>query len=512
MMTMSAVIAFFALSGCTKSFCSNQDKANQIFAYYGDLFNDSTQVTDGDESTDNLEKQATNRKTLYTTITGTTYGYSLPQKEFNSYISSKVTEAVSSTSVYWTDGTFASLDATSASTVAKHVAMYAGITYSESGKPEKVADVWTNFDSWYLASLDDENIGPLIAPSSGYISTFKGLVNGGISGNTACISPTDQTFNQNGSSIYIEGKTWGQAFSEYGFLEGLFVWPLSFIVHSISEGMGNTGWAQILAIFVVTIIVRLFTVISTVIQSKTQIKQQRIQPQLNALQAKYPNSNTDKDQRQQMSMEQAAIMKKNKVHPLLPMLFLIIQFPLFICVWSALQGSASLASGSWYGLSLTTVVSTCFTSFASTQGAIVGILIFLFMTVSNVLSSLTTQMFTSWRTKKFGAVGQISAQPAEGSMDPAKTGKIMTYVMMAFIVFMGWSLPVGMGIYWIFGAVISIAQALLMEVLQTRSRHRLAASIGDGTNLAAIRRSKRHQNISSDKKKKEGKSDKPLWR
>ena len=75
-------------------------------------------------------------------------------------------------------------------------------------------------------------------------------------------------------------------------------------------------------------------------------------------------------------------MKKNHVHPMLPLLFMIIQFPLFICIWSALQGSASLASGNWYGLSLTTKVSECFTNYAETNGAIVGILIFIFMSLA----------------------------------------------------------------------------------------------------------------------------------
>jgi YidC/Oxa1 family membrane protein insertase len=50
--------------------------------------------------------------------------------------------------------------------------------------------------------------------------------------------------------------------------------------------------------------------------------------------------------------------------------------------------------------------------------------------------------------------------------------KIMTYVMMVFIVIMGWNLPAGMGIYWLIGAVISVAQTVAMELVQTHSRHK----------------------------------------
>ena len=83
--------------------------------------------------------------------------------------------------------------------------------------------------------------------------------------------------------------------------------------------------------------------------------------------------------------------------------------------------------------------------------------------------------------------------------------KIMTYVMMAFVLFMGWSLPVGMGIYWFIGAIISILQSLLTEAIQARVRHRDAENTGDGTTLAAIRRSARHTGTNK-------KSEKPLWR
>lgn len=88
----------------------------------------------------------------------------------------------------------------------------------------------------------------------------------------------------------------------------------------------------------------------------------------------------------------------------------------------------------------------------------------------------------------------------------------MTYVMMVFIVIMGWNLPAGMGIYWLIGAVISVAQTVAMELVQTHSRHKLAAAMGDGTDLAAIRRSKHHTMSTSKKDKKADKSDKPLWR
>lgn len=532
MIVFFGIIAAFSLSGCTKSFCTNQDKANQLFAYYGNLYSetlliDESTKDDFDYSSKNETEEASrvklikvqneHRKTLFgnsTSYQGMTTWYDLvvegSDKSFLSFMDNKARQFRDDNYTYWMDGTLASIKTVEeAKAVAWHVGMYAGLTYSDETKTTVtgVAEPFTNTELWFNEAVKDSDLGLLKSPSFGFIETIKTNAAIGYNTNTACITPVSGTFNQNNAKIYIEGKTWGQAFKEYGFLEGLFVYPFAWLVHAISDGLGGTGWVQIFAIFVVTILVRIVTVLSTLVQSKSQAKQQRIQPQINELMKKYPNAQEDPEERRALSLEQAQLMKKNHVHPMLPLLFMIIQFPLFICIWSALQGSASLASGNWYGLSLTTKVSECFTNYAETNGAIVGILIFIFMSLANVLSSCTGLWINNWKTK---VLGNQSMQPtkkdANGNpMDPNKTMKIMTYVMMAFVLFMGWSLPVGMGIYWFIGAIISILQSLLTEAIQARVRHRDAENTGDGTTLAAIRRSARHTGTNK-------KSEKPLWR
>lgn len=505
-----AIVGAFMFTSCTQSFCTPQDQANQLYGYYGNIFEDSVDVSNG-SALDNITVQNENRETLYGTLE--TNGFSRPTKAFNNYMNEQATTFASDNVHYWFDGTFASYDESNPDEVslandnALHVAIYAGITTDEDGDII-VAPLWTNYNEWYDASLEDETVGVSLAPSNSFVSAFQAQVNATIASNTACITPEDSYFNQNGVTIYIQGKTWGEAFSEYGFLEGLFVYPFSWLVHTISEGLGNNGWAQILAIFTVTLIARLVTVVSTVLQGRSQAKQQKIQPMINDLQAKYPNAAYDKEQKQQLAFEQAKLIKQAKVHPVLPLIFLIIQFPIFICVWSALQGNASLAASNLWGLALTTPVSQCFMSFADTPGALTGIMIFIFMTLSNVLSSFTSLWFTNWRTKNFGTISKVN--PEQGSMDPQKTTKIMTYVMLVFIIIMGWSLPAGMGIYWIFGSLLSILQSLITEVIQTHSRHKLAAETGDGSNLAIVRRSAHHR--TSTKKDSKKKKDKPMWR
>lgn len=521
-------IALFTVSSCTKSFCSNLDRANQMYAQYGNVYQyekGSTDVSDINKDNsiqqDNTESQNANRKELFNRLTGitsTAYSYTFPSDEFLSFMNDKVDNFVDTYYTVFLDGTIARFEnsenesaESKARLMTKHVAIYAGFDFKDDVESKNnvlsVSYAFKNMDSWYSLALADPSVGLKNAPTSNFMTDLKAGLSTAVS-TTTFITPESRTFSMNGTPVYIEGKTWGQAFQQYGFLEGLFVYPFGYIIHKITlAGDTSSGWSAILAIFVVTLLARLITVIQTIVQTRSQNKQQKIQPLLAALSKKYPDAQTDPEQKRAMTMEQMQIMKQNKIHPFLPMLFIIIQFPLFLCVWSALQGSAALADVKWLNLSLTTTVNQCFTNYQNTPGALTGIFIFIFMTIANILSSTTGLWLTTWRNKKFGNPNQLQAT---NGMDQNKTMKYMTYGMLIFVVIMGFQLPTGMGIYWFLGALISIIQSIVMEAVQSKHRHKLALETGDGSELAFLRRSKHHNDV--EKKEKKSKSNKPLWR
>lgn len=521
---LAGIVAVFSLSACTKSFCTTQDKANQLFAYYGNIYSDSQNIdenftddydytteTNGEYNRSEIIKtQNQHRNTLFSTITESQNVASLKIVYLN-YRDSKAKAFADSNYQYWTNGTLGKIeDAKQAKAIAFHVGIFAGIEYdTDNTTPVKVSALWKNRDEWTEEAKKDSAVGILNCPSDYVLSTRKANREKAISSNTSCISPFSETFIQGHAKVYIEGKSWGQAFKEYGFLEGLFVYPFAYIVHAISEGLGRSGWAQVLAIVVITLITRILAIASALRQSKQQNRQQKLQPQLNQLQQLYPDAATDKEQRQQRTRAQAQLRKKNKVHPRLPIIIRILQFPIFICVWSALQGSAALASGSVFGLSLTVPYSNCFTKFGATEGAWFGIVLFVFMTIANFLSSRTGLWFNNWKTKNFGSQGPVKKNEDGTVADPNKTAKYRSIGMMVIMVIMSWSVPVGLGIYWRLGAVISIAQTLIREAVASRSRHNDRKNTGDGSTLAAIRRSSHHQGTN---KKKKNSSEKPLWR
>ena len=72
----------------------------------------------------------------------------------------------------------------------------------------------------------------------------------------ACLTSVEFNDVSGGS---IEGKTWGDAWGE-GLLEGLFVYPISWLLYTFTNLIGSSGIGQVLAIFITTVFVRLLTI------------------------------------------------------------------------------------------------------------------------------------------------------------------------------------------------------------------------------------------------------------
>ena len=133
-----------------------------------------------------------------------------------------------------------------------------------------------------------------------------------------------------------------------GFFEGLLVFPIAWLTETFVgsfKGWGVMGGlAQLLAILLITFIVRSLMLVITIKQTAGNAKMQALQPDIAKIQNKYPNSNTNTYEKQQMAAEMSKLYKKHKINPLSTLLVMVVQFPVFISVWGALQGSASLSS------------------------------------------------------------------------------------------------------------------------------------------------------------------------
>ena len=315
------------------------------------------------------------------------------------------------------------------------------------------------------ASIDFENF---------YTSSLNSIVDT----YRSCITVYDEVKygNYNGTSIALERVTWGDAWGKGGHvIEGLIVYPVAWMIDSFAllfaggRGAGAaaiqaqyaTGVPQILSILIVTVIVRLFIFLCTFRSTLAQRKMTELQPELAKIQQKYPNSNTNQAQKQRLAEEQMRLYKKHKVNPLSQLLVLIIQFPVFIGVWGAMTGSAVLSTGNFLGLHLSASIwETLKLGPKVAAGWWTALVLIILMSVGQFFSMKLPQWIQKAKAKKVARLGKNPAQQQQN-----RTANIISYVMLAMIIVMGFTLPAAMGVYWFVGALVSLLQTLFTSVI-----------------------------------------------
>ena len=163
-----------------------------------------------------------------------------------------------------------------------------------------------------------------------------------------------------------------------------------------------------------------------------------------------------------MAQEMSKLYKKHKINPFGALLVMIVQFPVFICVWGALQGSASLSSDSLFNLHLSDSINTVLFNGANwgNGSALTALILFLLMAAAQVISMLLPQWIQKRKRKNVASLGKNPAQTEQQNRM-----KMFTYIMMAMIIFMGFTLPSAMGVYWFVGALFSIGQTFVIELI-----------------------------------------------
>ena len=350
-------------------------------------------------------------------------------------------------------------------------------------------NLWTNFDNWVKdarfakipagnrytsAGITAANLGVANAPTSEFVTLYKSFINNKIANQRTCIATVADaygTYGANGNwAANITSKSWGYAWNK-GLFEGLIVYPVAWMVDTFTYNINSnleSGIGQIVSIILVTLIVRAFVLALTFKSTLDQQKTSALQPELAKLQAKYPNSNTNKAEQARLSQEQMALYKRNKINPASIFLAMIVQFPVFICVWGALQGSAVLSTGQVLNLRLSDTISTVLSNvsgawYTNVSGWWTAFALFVLMAIFQWLAMMLPQ----WMNKKrLSKQVKTSANPAQDKN--TKTMKWVSYGMLIFTIIMGFSLPAAMGVYWGIGALISMIQTLITQAVMNK--------------------------------------------
>ena len=499
------------LSGCTASFCSTADKAHIMYAYdYG-----VSDYYDADEynalvakrnSLDSEEEKAKiilpekvwedNDQIYYLTVIPTSTSSAIGKA--NNDAKNNNVKAPTDTYFEILDKLVLEqsirayknqpdLDNFSAVSYNDAIAALDNFGYLKFTTKDSGKNLWENYDKLFnkMTEMTTEEHPVIVLddlPTNDWLRIYKKDMKTIVDSYRSCIAISEDDYGYYGYakglhyrdadkvSVRLEAKDWKYAWKK-GPMEGLLVFPISWLTESFVTGFKSAGvaggLAQLLAIFAITFIVRSLMLLVTIKQTSSNAKMQALQPEITKIQNKYPNANNNTYEKQQMAAEMNKLYKKNKINPLSSLLVMVIQFPVFICVWNALQGSASLSSDSFLNLRLSDSINSVLfdgtgASWAN-GGAVTALFLFLFMAGAQVVSMLLPQWIQKAKRKK---IASLSKNPAQNEQQSRM--KMFTYIMMAMIIIMGFTLPSAMGVYWFVGALFSIGQTLIIEKLNSR--------------------------------------------
>ena len=234
-------------------------------------------------------------------------------------------------------------------------------------------------------------------------------------------------------------------------------YPLVWVLNAFHDLVPNYG----VAIILLTVLVRLVFWPLTHKSTVGMRRMQEIQPKLKELQAKF------KGNPQRLQQETWALYRENKVNPLSSCLPMLIQIPVFVALFNVLRTAVELRYSSFLWIA---DLSEPERLFPETFAAIGGL---------NVLPILmaVTMALQSWLTPSTGDRSQK---------------KMMVFLMPAMMLFMFYSFPAALSLYWTLSQVFSIVQMWLIR-RQTAKRQAEAVVPAEVIDPPQTRQMRRHQ-------------------
>ncbi|AFL90523.1 membrane protein insertase, YidC/Oxa1 family, N-terminal domain protein [Terriglobus roseus DSM 18391] len=223
-------------------------------------------------------------------------------------------------------------------------------------------------------------------------------------------------------------------FGFWGPIAKFLFWFLNWIHDHIAS---NWGWAIVALTVVVNLVLLPFRFQSL----KSGLKMQRIQPQMDAIKAKYAKYKVTDPKRADMNAEIMALQKDNGVNMLGGCVPTLLTFPLLFAMLGMLPKVVELREAHWFWLHDLTAADP-----------------YHILPIVMVLSQFLTQFY----------------MPAPG-MDPQQQ-KMMAFMMPVFSGFITWNYSSGLALYWCVGNLMMVAAQLAMnQTKEGREMRELAA-------------------------------------
>ena len=331
---------------------------------------------------------------------------------------------------------------------------------------ESINNKWRN-DAQYITRLEEEARAKDIVDEkeiSDYVEqNLQKKIDGEYKSHPkACMTTIKMEDPDSGATI--SAKSWGDAFKK-GLLEGLIVFPISWLFSTFASLFGGSGTAKVLSIVVTTVIIKLLMLAFTFKQQIQTQRMQAIQPELNAIMEKLKDQNLSQNEKIRLQMKMMETYKKYNINPIATLVPTLLSFPIFLSVWSAVTQTLVIRSGEFLGIELGKAVST--QVFGLDIGAIV---LFIAMAALQILSMKMPEIIRKKYSKN-------KVQNEQGQM------KTMMNVMIVMILFTGFMLPAALAVYWTIAALFSILQTIIFQNPKVKEK---LSSIGNRKKKAKV--------------------------
>ena len=217
-----------------------------------------------------------------------------------------------------------------------------------------------------------------------------------------------------------------------GLWTSIFVKPLAFILLWLGRIVGNYA----ISLIIISILIRL---ISFPINKKTALQSemmQKAQPEIEKITKKYKDKQ-DQESMMRQSQEMMMIYKKYNISPMSGCIFAMLQFPLFIAFFEAIQRTPALFEGKFLGLQLGTTPMV-----GITTGTFIAYIILILLIAGTTFYSFKMNLSNT-------------------NMDPSM--KMMPIMMSSIIIITALFMPSALGIYWVTSNLLTIAQNIVVK-------------------------------------------------
>ena len=236
-----------------------------------------------------------------------------------------------------------------------------------------------------------------------------------------------------------------------GFLTAVLVWPLAQAINLFYKWIGSST----LAIILVTVIYNILILPMSIKTTASTQKMQMLQPELTKIQAKY-EGRTDDAARMAQAQEMQALYNKYGVNPLGSLITPLLQFPILICMYYAVQRADAVCNGTIAGLPMSTTPADAAKSLKTGWPIVI---IFAMMLIFQVLSvKVPTWLAERARKNKKG----YKAYADNGNANSTQNN-MMLLTTSLMVGLLGFKWPVAMSLYWLLNSVINVVKTAMIQ-------------------------------------------------